>query len=599
MGPVQKMKYVVVTSGVVSGLGNGVAASSIGVVLKACGLRVTFIKIDPYLNTDARTMSPEHGEIFVLDDGSEVGIDLGNYERFLDVELAGDNNITAGKIYQHVLDKERRGDYLGKTVQVIPHITDAIQEWIERVALIPVDGREGRPEVCIVELGGTIGDIESRPFMEALSQFSYRAEDNNFCLVHVSLVPVIDIVGEQKTKPTQCSVQSLRELGLKPNLLACRSTTPLNKNVKEKLSQFCHVPDDCIISLNNVPNIWHVPSLLIDQKCHEAIFGILGLARLTVEPKLDAWMNIARTCDQLHAPVRIAVVGKYTNVSNAYQSILEAMLHASVVCQRRLVVDWVSASDLDKETANESLDLHEKAWALLKGADGVLVPGGCGHGGVGGKILAAKYARENNVPYLGICLGMQVAIIEFARSVLGLKDANSTEFDAGTRYPCLIEMPEMCVGSRRTFFRTMDCKSAKLYGNVKYADERHRRRYEVNPDMVGELESAGVEFVGTDETGDRMEILELPWHPYFVGVQFHPEFRSRPGKPSPLFTGLIAASSGLLDAGVLESPAGLENGNGPVPIKVASGASGGGYANASGLEEGLLGLHVSGAALAH
>ncbi|XP_066316940.1 uncharacterized protein [Miscanthus floridulus] len=546
-------------------------------------------------------MSPsENGEVFVLDDGSEVGIDLGNYERFLDVELTGDNNITAGKIYQHVLDKERRGDYLGKTVQVIPHITDAIQEWIERVALIPVDGREGRPEVCIVELGGTIGDIESRPFMEALSQFSYRAEDNNFCLVHVSLVPVIDIVGEQKTKPTQCSVQSLRELGLKPNLLACRSTTPLNKNVKEKLSQSCHVPDDCIISLNNVPNIWHVPSLLIDQKCHEAILGILGLARLTVEPKLDAWMNIARTCDQLHAPVRIAVVGKYTNVSNAYQSILEAMLHASVVCQRRLVVDWVPASDLDIETANESPDLHEKAWGLLKGADGVLVPGGFGHGGVGGKILAAKYARENNVPYLGICLGMQVAIIEFARSVLGLKDANSTEFDAGTRYPCLIEMPEICVGSRRTFFRTKDCKSAKLYGNVNYTDERHRRRYEVNPDMVGELESAGVEFVGTDESGDRMEILELPWHPYFVGVQFHPEFRSRPGKPSPLFTGLIAASSGLLDAGMLQSPASLENGNGPVAMKVASGASGGGgYANASGLEEGLLGLHVSGAALAH
>ncbi|XP_021312208.1 CTP synthase isoform X2 [Sorghum bicolor] len=632
MGGVEKMKYVVVTSGVVSGLGNGVAASSIGAVLKACGLRVTFIKTDPYLNTDSRTMSPsENGEVFVLDDGSEVGIDLGNYERFLDVELTGDNNITAGKIYQvlnmsfslqpptwassypfsrtwyvlvrflqHVLDKERRGDYLGKTVQVIPHITDAIQEWIERVALIPVDGREGRPEVCIVELGGTIGDIESRPFMEALSQFSYRAEHNNFCLVHVSLVPVIDIVGEQKTKPTQCSVQSLRELGLKPNLLACRSTTPLNKNVKEKLSQSCHVPDDCIISLNNVPNIWHVPSLLIDQKCHEAIMGILGLARLTVEPKLDAWMNIARTCDQLLAPVRIAVVvEKYTNVSNAYQSILEAMLHASVVCQRRLVVDWVPASDLDVETANESPDLHEKAWGLLKGADGVLVPGGCGHGGVGGKILAAKYARENNVPYLGICLGMQVAIIEFARSVLGLKDANSTEFDAGTRYPCLIEMPEACVGSRRTFFRTMDCKSAKLYGSVNYTDERHRRRYEVNPDMVGELESAGVEFVGTDETGDRMEILELPWHPYFVGVQFHPEFRSRPGKPSPLFTGLIAASSGLLDAGMLQSPAGLENGNGPVSMKVASGASGGGYANASGLEEGLLGLHVSGAALAH
>ncbi|CAO2209435.1 unnamed protein product [Urochloa humidicola] len=596
------MKYVVVTGGVVSGLGNGVAASSIAVVLKACGLRVTFIKIDPYLNTDAGTMSPdEHGEVFVLDDGSEVDMDLGNYERFLDAELTGDNHMTAGKIYQYVIDKERRGDYLGKTVQIVPHITDTIQEWVERIAVIPVDGREGPPDVCILELGGTIGDIESRPFIEALSQFSYRAADNTFCLVHVSLVPVIDIVGEQKTKPTQFSVQSLRELGLTPNLLACRSTAPLNKNVKEKLAQFCHVPVDCIVGLSNVPNIWHVPSLLIDQKAHEAILGVLGFPCLTVEPKLDAWMNIARTCDQLHVPVRIAVVGKDTNASNACHSILEAMLHASVACQRRLVVDWVPASDLDEETANQSPDLHEKAWNLLKGADGVLVPGGFGHGGVEGKILAAKYARENNVPYLGIGLGMQVAVIEFARSVLGLKDANSAEFDAGTRYPCLIQMPEMCVGSRRTFFRTMDCESAKLYGNVKYVDERRRHRYEVNPDMVGELESAGVKFVGMDETEAKMEILELPWHRYFVGAQFHPEFKSRPGKPSPLFTGLIAAaSSGQLNGGSVpqQSPSNLEKR--PIPVKVASGpttSSGSGYAG--GLEEGLLGLHVSGAALAH
>ncbi|CAL4978605.1 unnamed protein product [Urochloa decumbens] len=589
------MKYVVVTSGVVSELGNGVAASSIGVVLKACGLRVTFIKIDPYLNTDAGTMSPdEHGEIFVLDDGSEVDMDLGNYGRFLDAELTGDNHMTAGKIYQYVIDKERRGDYLGKTVQIVPHITNEIQEWIERIAIIPVDGREGPPDVCIIELGGTIGDIESRPFIEALSQFSYRA-DNTFCSVHVSLVPVIDIVGEQKTKPTQFSVQSLRELGLTPNLLACRSAAPLNKKVKEKLSQFCHVPVDCIVGLSNVPNIWHVPSLLIGQKAHEAILGVLGLPCLTVEPKLDAWMDIARTYDQLHAPVRIAVVGKDTNVSNAYRSIHEAILHASVACQRRLVVDWVPASDLDEETANQSPDLHEKAWSLLKGADGVLVPGGFGHGGVGGKILAAKYARENNVPYLGIGLGMHVAVIEFARSVLGLKDANSAEFDAGTRYPCLIQMPEMCVGSRRTFFRTMDCKSAKLYGNVRYVDERRRHQYEVNPDMVGELESAGAKFVGTDEAGDRMEILELPWHQYFVGVQFHPEFKSRPGKPSPLFTGLIAAaSSGQRNGGGMtqQSPSNLEKR--PIPAKVASAST-----TSGGLEDELLGLHVSGAALAH
>ncbi|KAF8714286.1 hypothetical protein HU200_027745 [Digitaria exilis] len=543
------MKYVVVTGGVVSGLGNGVAASSIAVVLKACGFRVTFIKIDPYLNTDAGTMSPdEHGEVFVLDDGSKVDMDLGNYERFLDVELTGDNNITTGKIYKYVIDKERRGDYLGKTVQVVPHITDAIQEWIERIAMMPVDGREGPPDVCIVELGGTIGDIELTPFIEALSQFSYRAEENSFCLVHVSLVPVIDIVGEQKTKPTQSSVQSLREHGLTPNLLACRSAAPLNKTVKDKLSQFCHIPVDCIVSLSNVPNIWHVPSLLIDQKAHEAILGIIGLARLVVLILSICFISFLSSHENKFMQVRIAVVGKDTNVSNAYHSILEALLHASVACQRRLVVDWVPASDLDEETANQvsRVLLYSLLSPSLKGADGVLVPGGFSRGGVEGEIFAAKYARENNVPYLGICLGMQVAVIEFARSVLGLKDANSTEFDGGTRYPCLIQMPEvtsedstmqMCVGSRRTFFRTMECKSAKLYGNIKYVDERHRHRYEVNPEMVGELESGGARFVGTDETGDRMEILELPWHRYFVGVQFHPEFKSRPGKPSPLFTG--------------------------------------------------------------
>ncbi|WVZ72801.1 hypothetical protein U9M48_021206 [Paspalum notatum var. saurae] len=665
----EKMKYVVVTSGVVSGLGNGVAASSIGVVLKASGLRVTFIKIgklftclpehtihmdrctalrftlprkDPYLNTDARTMSPsERGEVFVLDDGSEVDMDLGNYERFLDVELTGDNKITTGKIYQALIlsfslqpdnvcklvirflrcgvsftpcmtlaacdrqgEKRRLSRENSTGLSVVPHVTDAIQEWIERVALMPVDGIEGQPDVCIVELGGTTGDIESRPFIEALSQFSYRSGN---IFGGACLVPLIDIVGEQKTKPTQFSVQNLRELGLTPNLLACRSATPLNKNVKQKLSQFCHVPVECIVSLTNVPNIWHVPSLLIDQKGHEAILGVLGLSRLAMEPKLDTWMNIARTCHKLHAPVRIAVVGKCTNVSNAYHSILEAMLHASVACHRRLSVDWVPASDLDEETSDESPDLHEKAWSLLKGADGVLVPGGFGgHQGVGGEILAAKYARENNVPYLGICLGMQVAVIEFARSVLGLKDANSTEFDAGTRHPCLVAMPEACLGSRRTYFRTVDCKSAKLYGNVKYVDERHRHRYEVNPEMVGELESAGVKFVGTDEAENRMEVLELPWHPYFVGVQFHPELKSRPGKPSPLFMGLIAAaSSGLLDDGsMLQSPAGgVENGHGsgPVPIKVVSRSSGSGYASGGGLdlEEGVLGVHVSGAALAH
>ncbi|XP_058101065.1 uncharacterized protein LOC131245549 isoform X1 [Magnolia sinica] len=562
------MKYVLVTGGVVSGLGKGVTASSIGVVLKACGLRVTSIKIDPYLNTDAGTMSPfEHGEVFVLDDGGEVDLDLGNYERFLDIKLTRDNNITTGKIYQSVLDKERRGDYLGKTVQVVPHITDAIQEWIERVAMIPVDGKEGPADICVIELGGTIGDIESMPFIEALGQFSYRVGAGNFCLVHVSLVPVLNVVGEQKTKPTQHSVRGLRGLGLTPNILACRSTMALEENVKEKLSQFCHVPSANIITLYDVSNIWHIPLLLRDQKAHEAILKVLNLTGVNRYPMLEEWTRRAKTCDMLRNPVRIAMVGKYTGLSDSYLSVLKALLHASIACCRKLVVEWVPAADLEDTTAKESPDVYEAAWNLLKGADGVLVPGGFGDRGVQGKILAAKYARENRIPFFGICLGLQIAVIEYARSVLGLHDANSTEFNPNTKNPCVVFMPEgskthmgatMRLGSRRTYFQVTDCKSAKLYGNVKYVDERHRHRYEVNPDMVSELEAAGLSFVGKDESGQRMEILELPSHPYFVGVQFHPEFKSRPGKPSALFLGFIAAACGQLEA-VMQNPSHVSN----------------------------------------
>ncbi|XP_061982690.1 uncharacterized protein LOC133702370 [Populus nigra] len=562
-GGMKKMKYVVVTGGVVSGLGKGVTASSIGVLLKACGFRVTSIKIDPYLNTDAGTMSPfEHGEVFVLDDGGEVDLDLGNYERFLDIKLTRDNNITTGKIYQAVIDKERRGDYLGKTVQVVPHITDAIQEWIERVAMIPVDGQPGPADVCVIELGGTIGDIESMPFTEALGQFSYRVGAGNFCLVHVSLVPVLSAVGEQKTKPTQHSVRGLRSLGLTPNILACRSTLALEENVKQKLSQFCHVPAENIITLYDVPNIWHLPLLLRDQKAHEAILGVLNLLGIAREPNLKEWTSRAELCDMLLEPVRIAIVGKYTGLSDSYLSLLKALLHASVSLRKKLVVDWIPASDLEDETAKENPDVYKAAWKLLKGSDGVLVPGGFGDRGVEGKILAAKYARENRIPFLGICLGMQIAVIEFARSVLGLQDANSTEFDPDTKDPCVIFMPEgskthlggtMRLGSRRTYFQVMDCKSAKLYGNRGFIDERHRHRYEVNPDMVSRLEDAGLSFTGKDETGQRMEIVELPNHPYYIGAQFHPEFKSRPGKPSALFLGLIAAACDQLDS-LLHAP---------------------------------------------
>ncbi|KAM0871239.1 hypothetical protein ACQ4PT_039517 [Festuca glaucescens] len=552
-----KMKYVVVSGGVVSGLGKGVTASSIGAVLKGCGLRVTTIKIDPYLNTDAGTMSPfEHGEVFVLDDGGEADLDLGNYERFLDIKLTRDHNITTGKVYQAVIDKERRGDYLGKTVQVVPHITDEIQDWIERVAIKPVDGKEGPPDVCVIELGGTIGDIESMPFIEALGQFSYRVGTGNFCLVHVSLVPVLNVVGEQKTKPTQHSVRGLRGLGLAPDILACRSTEPLEEHVTAKLSQFCHVPISNIINLHDVSNIWHIPLLLRDQKAHEAILKVLDLQRVPREPKLAEWTERANKFDKLKTPVKIAMVGKYISLLDSYLSVQKALLHASVAMERKLVVEWVCSCDLEDSAAKETPEAHQKAWKLLKGAGGVLVPGGFGDRGVQGKILAAKYARENNVPYLGICLGMQVAVIEFARSVMKLSNANSTEFDPATPSPCVIFMPEgsktqmgatMRLGSRRTYFLANNCKSSKLYGNASSVDERHRHRYEVNPEMVPELEKAGLSFVGKDESGRRMEIIEIPNHDFFIGTQFHPEFKSRPGKPSPLFLGLIAAASGQLD----------------------------------------------------
>ncbi|XP_017415086.1 uncharacterized protein LOC108326224 isoform X3 [Vigna angularis] len=531
------MKYVLISGGVVSGLGKGVTASSIGVVLKACGLRVTSIKIDPYLNIDAGTMSPfEHGEVFVLDDGGEVDLDLGNYERFLDVTLTKDNNITTGKIYQSVLEKERKGDYLGKTVQVVPHITDAIKDWIESVAVIPVDGKEGPADVCVIELGGTVGDIESMPFIEALRQLSFQVGPDNFCLIHVSLIPVLGVVGEQKTKPTQHSVRELRALGLTPHLLTSRSAEPLLESTKEKLSKFCHVPIENILNIHDVPNIWHIPLLLRNQNAHHSILQQLNLLNQATPPDLQQWTEMAETFDSLTE---------------------SALLHACVARSFKPSIDWIAASDLEDESAKSTPEAHAAAWTTLKSADCVLVPGGFGDRGVRGMMLAAKYARENNVPYLGICLGMQISVIEFARSVLGWEKANSVEFDAQTPNPVVIFMPEgsrthmgstMRLGSRRTLLQTSDCITSKLYGSSEYVDERHRHRYEVNPDVIGTLEEAGLQFVGKDESGKRMEILELPSHPFYVGVQFHPEFKSRPARPSALFLGLILAATGKLEA---------------------------------------------------
>ncbi len=548
------MRYVVVTGGVLSGLGKGVTASSIGVLLKSAGLRVTSIKIDPYLNIDAGTMSPfEHGEVFVLDDGGEVDLDLGNYERFLDVALMRDNNITTGKVYAAVVERERRGDYLGKTVQVIPHITNEIQEWIEKVAQVPSDGNNGVPDACIIELGGTVGDIESAPFVEALRQFQFRVGRENICFVHVSLVPVMGPVGEQKTKPTQHTVKELRGLGIIPDILVCRSAKPLQDETRTKLAAFCHVPEEAIVSAHDVSNIYRVPMMLEEQGVSGVLSKLFGFELPSKRPLLDDWKAMADRVDNLEGEVHIATVGKYTGLSDSYLSVIKALQHSSYEVGRKLVIDWIESADLDDQTSATDPEAYAAAWELLRGADGVLVPGGFGIRGIEGKIKAAEYARTNNIPYLGVCLGLQVATIEFCRNVLGMEGANSTEFDADTPHPAVVFMPEiskthmggtMRLGTKPTPFLVDDCKMRRLYGGADHVDERHRHRYEVNPELIEQIESAGLKYVGKDETGQRCEIMELEGHPYYVGTQYHPEFKSRPGRPSPPFLGLLMAACG-------------------------------------------------------
>lgn len=545
------MKYIVVTGGVVSGLGKGVTISSMGRLLQAAGCSVTAIKIDPYLNVDAGTMSPfEHGEVFVLADGGESDLDLGNYERFLGLSLTSDHNITTGKIYRQVILAERRGDYLGKTVQVVPHITDAIMQWIETVAKIPVDGSDQPADICLIEVGGTVGDIESSVFLEALRQFQFRVGHHNFCLCFVSLVPVLS--DEQKTKPTQHGVRDLRSLGLSASVIFCRSTQPIADATKQKISLFCHVDPNNVLSVHDVSNVYYVPGLLQAQGLHTILQRELKLTQ-TLQPDLSSWQAMARSIELATETVTIALIGKYTGLQDSYLSVIKALRHASIACNVKLELEWIEASQLT--------DQDEEAWNNLRKANGVIIPGGFGKRGWEGKILAAKYCRMHNLPVLGVCLGFQAMVVEYSRNVLGWNGADSSEFNEEAPHQVVIFMPEidketmggtMRLGARITKFthKLADgnmSKSQLLYNGEEMVWERHRHRYEVNPEKVSAIHDGGLLLVGRDETETRMEIAELPSHPYYVGCQFHPEFLSRPLKPSPPFYGLILAATGQLD----------------------------------------------------
>ncbi|XP_062939573.1 CTP synthase 2 isoform X2 [Cynocephalus volans] len=557
------MKYILVTGGVISGIGKGIITSSIGTILKSCGLRVTAIKIDPYINIDAGTFSPyEHGEVFVLNDGGEVDLDLGNYERFLDINLYKDNNITTGKIYQHVINKERRGDYLGKTVQVVPHITDAVQEWVMNQARVPVDGNKEEPQICVIELGGTIGDIEGMPFVEAFRQFQFKAKRENFCNIHVSLVPQPSATGEQKTKPTQNSVRALRGLGLSPDLIICRSSKPIEMAVKEKISMFCHVDPEQVICIHDVSSTYRVPVLLEEQGIIKYFKERLDLPiGDSTSNLLSKWRNMANRYERLQKTCSIALVGKYTKLRDCYVSVFKALEHSALAINHKLNLMYIDSIDLEHITETEDPVKFHEAWQKLCKADGILVPGGFGIRGTLGKLQAISWARTKNIPFLGICLGMHLAVIEFARNCLNLKDANSTEFDPNASAPVVIDTAEhspgglggtMRLGMRRTVFKTENSILRKLYGDVPFIEERHRHRYEVNSNFISQFEQKNLKFVGHDVAGERMEIIELANHPYFVGVQFHPEFSSRPMKPSPPYLGLLLAATGNLNAYLLQ-----------------------------------------------
>jgi len=530
------MHYVVITGGVISGIGKGTITSSLGYLLKERGLKVNILKIDPYLNYDAGTMNPyQHGEVFVLKDGSEVDLDLGNYERFLDRDLTSDNNITTGKVYSTVIERERRGDYLGSTVQIIPHITDEIKRRIRNVT------QQSETDILLIEVGGVVGDIESMPFLEALRQMKLE-EDGRMFFIHVTYVPMLSSVGELKTKPTQHSVKELRSIGIQPDSIIARSPGILSEDVRNKIALFTQVDNKAVIGVPDVSDIFQMPLVINESNLVDIILEKFRKEGNNIEnvgkSELIQWKNLLRNILNPKDKVEIAIVGKYVNLKDSYISHEHAFMHVTGNTGIGVKIRWV----------NSETEMND--FEKLKGVHGILIPGGFGSRGIEGKIKAITYARKNKIPILGICLGFQLQVVEYSRNVLDFKDANSTEFEPGTHYPVIDLLPEqigitklggtMRLGDKPVLIKE-GTKAYSLY-RTNLIHERHRHRYEVNPRYLKDLEQSGLKFAATDETGYRMEILELVDHPFFMGSQFHAEFKSRPFKPSVLHLGLVEAA---------------------------------------------------------
>ncbi len=529
-------KYVFVTGGVVSSLGKGLAAASLGCLLESRGLRVNLMKFDPYLNVDPGTMSPfQHGEVFVTDDGAETDLDLGHYERFTHAHLSRDNNLTTGRIYEQIITKERRGDYLGKTVQVIPHVTNEIKNAMRKVA--------ADTDVTLVEIGGTVGDIESLPFLEAIRQMRQELGRENTVFVHVTLVPWIAAAQELKTKPTQHSVKELLSIGIQPDILLCRTDRFLSHEMKSKIALFCNVEEQAVVTAKDVPSIYEVPLVFAQEKVDALVLKYLHLQ--AGEAKLDKWRELVDRCYNPKDEVSIGIVGKYVEYEDSYKSLKEALVHGALAHNLKLKVTWIEAEGLEmKEADDRSYE------SQLEGFDGILVPGGFGKRGIEGMLNAIRYARENEVPYFGICLGMQTACIEYARNVCGLSAANSSEFDPATPHRVIYKLREltgveemggtMRLGAWPCMLETGSL-AARAYGKIEIS-ERHRHRYEFNREYEAVLTGAGLRITGTTPDATYVEIVEIPGHPFFLGCQFHPEFKSKPLEPHPLFREFIGAS---------------------------------------------------------